>query len=90
MRRSITGLLTLIASTALCAQRPQDPVIERIIHPIGRRVDESSPLVDGRLPDGSSAGASPSSGKEMLSAAVAGEEASAGSETTAGCTGAGR
>jgi pilus assembly protein CpaF len=28
-------------------------VIERIIHPIGRRVDESSPLVDGRLPDGS-------------------------------------
>ncbi len=28
-------------------------IIERIIHPIGRRVDESSPLVDGRLPDGS-------------------------------------
>ena len=28
-------------------------VIERIIHPIGRRVDESSPLVCGRLPDGS-------------------------------------
>jgi pilus assembly protein CpaF len=28
-------------------------VIERIIHPLGRRVDESSPLVDGRLPDGS-------------------------------------
>ena len=34
---------------------PEDvrQVIERIIHPIGRRVDESSPLVDGRLPDGS-------------------------------------
>jgi pilus assembly protein CpaF len=28
-------------------------VIDRIIHPIGRRVDESSPLVDARLPDGS-------------------------------------
>ncbi|HEY0393920.1 MAG TPA: ATPase, T2SS/T4P/T4SS family [Candidatus Elarobacter sp.] len=28
-------------------------VIERIIAPIGRRLDESSPMVDGRLPDGS-------------------------------------
>ena len=28
-------------------------VIERILYPIGRRVDASSPLVDGRLPDGS-------------------------------------
>ena len=28
-------------------------VIERIIAPIGRRVDESSPMVDARLPDGS-------------------------------------
>jgi pilus assembly protein CpaF len=28
-------------------------VIERIIAPIGRRVDESSPYVDARLPDGS-------------------------------------
>lgn len=28
-------------------------VIERIIAPIGRRIDESSPTVDGRLPDGS-------------------------------------
>ena len=28
-------------------------VIDRIVSPIGRRVDESSPLVDARLPDGS-------------------------------------
>jgi pilus assembly protein CpaF len=28
-------------------------VIDRMVAPIGRRVDESSPMVDGRLPDGS-------------------------------------
>jgi pilus assembly protein CpaF len=28
-------------------------IIERIIAPLGRRVDESSPMVDARLPDGS-------------------------------------
>jgi pilus assembly protein CpaF len=28
-------------------------IIERIVSPIGRRVDESSPIVDARLPDGS-------------------------------------
>lgn len=28
-------------------------VIDRIVGPIGRRIDESSPIVDGRLPDGS-------------------------------------
>jgi pilus assembly protein CpaF len=28
-------------------------VIERIIAPLGRRIDESSPMVDARLPDGS-------------------------------------
>src|SRR5438045_8986168 len=28
-------------------------VIDRIITPIGRRIDESSPRVDARLPDGS-------------------------------------
>jgi pilus assembly protein CpaF len=28
-------------------------VIERIIMPLGRRIDESSPMVDARLPDGS-------------------------------------
>ena len=28
-------------------------IIERIVAPIGRRVDESTPLVDARLPDGS-------------------------------------
>lgn len=28
-------------------------IIERILSPLGRRIDESSPLVDARLPDGS-------------------------------------
>ncbi len=28
-------------------------VIQKIVGPIGRRIDESSPMVDGRLPDGS-------------------------------------
>jgi pilus assembly protein CpaF len=28
-------------------------VVERIVTPLGRRIDESSPLVDARLPDGS-------------------------------------
>ncbi len=28
-------------------------IIERIVTPIGRRIDESSPMVDARLPDGS-------------------------------------
>ena len=28
-------------------------VIERIVSPLGRRIDESSPMVDGRLKDGS-------------------------------------
>src|SRR5690606_23001406 len=28
-------------------------VIERIVTPIGRRIDESAPMVDARLPDGS-------------------------------------
>ena len=28
-------------------------IIERIVAPLGRRVDESSPMVDARLPDGS-------------------------------------
>jgi pilus assembly protein CpaF len=28
-------------------------IIERIVHPLGRRIDEASPMVDARLPDGS-------------------------------------
>ncbi len=28
-------------------------VIKKIVAPIGRRIDESSPMVDARLPDGS-------------------------------------
>lgn len=30
-----------------------DLVVERIVAPLGRRLDRSSPMVDGRLPDGS-------------------------------------
>lgn len=30
-----------------------DLLIERVVAPLGRRVDQSSPFVDGRLPDGS-------------------------------------
>ncbi len=29
-------------------------IIDRIVSPLGRRIDESSPMVDARLPDGSS------------------------------------
>ena len=32
-------------------------VIEKIVSPLGRRIDESSPMVDARLPDGSSVNA---------------------------------
>ena len=28
-------------------------IIERIVSSVGRRIDESSPMVDARLPDGS-------------------------------------
>lgn len=35
------------------SERQLRVVIDRIISPIGRRVDESSPMVDARLPDGS-------------------------------------
>ena len=28
-------------------------VIEKIVAPLGRRIDESMPMVDARLPDGS-------------------------------------
>ncbi len=35
------------------SDRAVHAVIERIVSPLGRRIDESSPLVDARLPDGS-------------------------------------
>ena len=34
-------------------------IIERIVAPIGRRIDESSPIVDARLQDGSRVNARP-------------------------------
>lgn len=35
------------------SDRIVESVIERIINPVGRRIDRSTPLVDARLPDGS-------------------------------------
>ena len=46
------GVLTLSQCRFTDDERVR-AVIERIVTPLGRRVDESSPLVDARLPDGS-------------------------------------
>jgi pilus assembly protein CpaF len=46
------GLLTLTNKTFL-DERQLRLVIERIVAPLGRRIDEASPMVDARLPDGS-------------------------------------
>jgi pilus assembly protein CpaF len=46
------GKLELTAKRFASAQQLR-LVIERIIAPLGRRIDESSPMVDARLPDGS-------------------------------------
>jgi pilus assembly protein CpaF len=43
----------LLTSKRFTDERQLRVVIERIIAPIGRRIDESSPMVDARLPDGS-------------------------------------
>lgn len=40
-------------SVAFASERELLELIERIIAPLGRRVDESSPICDARLPDGS-------------------------------------
>lgn len=40
-------------SLAFSSEAAVRSVIERIVAPIGRRIDESSPMVDARLPDGS-------------------------------------
>jgi pilus assembly protein CpaF len=46
------GKLTL-SDRAFRDERHLRTIIERIVAPLGRRVDESSPMVDARLPDGS-------------------------------------
>ena len=46
------GLLAPIAARFISADSLMR-VIERIVAPIGRRIDEGVPMVDGRLPDGS-------------------------------------
>ncbi|MGE8656935.1 MAG: ATPase, T2SS/T4P/T4SS family [Achromobacter sp.] len=40
-------------AAAFTSEQSVRRVIERIVTPLGRRIDESSPLVDARLPDGS-------------------------------------
>ncbi len=44
---------SLVQTSISLDGRALDQLIERIIAPLGRRVDRSSPLVDGRLADGS-------------------------------------
>ncbi len=39
--------------TSASRRRPRVRVIERIVTPLGRRIDESTPMVDARLDDGS-------------------------------------
>ena len=46
------GKVTLSGSTFTSEEQLRN-VIERIVTQVGRRIDESSPLVDARLPDGS-------------------------------------
>ncbi|HTX58863.1 MAG TPA: ATPase, T2SS/T4P/T4SS family [Verrucomicrobiae bacterium] len=46
------GKINLSAKT-FTSDRQLRLVIERMIAPIGRRIDEATPMVDGRLPDGS-------------------------------------
>ena len=46
------GLLTL-TNKRFVDDKQLRLIIERIIAPLGRRIDESSPMVDARLPDGS-------------------------------------
>ena len=46
------GLLQLTTTRFTDEERVR-AVIERIVTPLGRRIDESQPLVDARLPDGS-------------------------------------
>jgi pilus assembly protein CpaF len=46
------GKLTLAEATFLNEDHVLR-IIERIVAPLGRRIDESSPMVDARLPDGS-------------------------------------
>ncbi len=46
------GKLTKVATTFLNDDHAQR-IVDRIIAPLGRRVDESSPMVDARLKDGS-------------------------------------
>ncbi|MBC5811682.1 MAG: Flp pilus assembly complex ATPase component TadA [Candidatus Eremiobacteraeota bacterium] len=47
-----SGKLTM-SDRRFADERHLRTIIERIIAPLGRRIDESSPMVDARLPDGS-------------------------------------
>ena len=43
----------MLSETQFASNNHVMRVIERIVAPLGRRIDESSPMVDARLPDGS-------------------------------------
>src|SRR3954464_15922207 len=47
------GLLERAGSVGFCSEVDWMRSIERILAPLGRRVDEASPVCDARLPDGS-------------------------------------
>jgi pilus assembly protein CpaF len=43
----------ILSDVRLESDQKIEHIIERIVAPLGRRIDESSPMVDARLPDGS-------------------------------------
>lgn len=43
----------ILANKKFISDQKMRSIIERIIAPLGRRIDESTPMVDARLPDGS-------------------------------------
>jgi len=47
------GRLVLVPEHTFDSEEHLKNVIEKIVQPIGRRINDSEPLVDGRLPDGS-------------------------------------
>ena len=49
---SAKGKLSLLPKRFISNEQVRQ-IIERIVAPLGRRIDESSPMVDARLPDGS-------------------------------------
>ena len=49
----VGGVSAAAIPTLATAQAQQSGIVGRIVATVGRRIDESSPMVDARLPDGS-------------------------------------